>query len=101
MLLLLSNLAAVSSAIWKNAKDTTEFVVLRLALLDMEGAAPEFSSSRKAQIIQQKFDKNLELFKKNPRLRVEVPEKLQTRPLGALSATELHELRGILRSGWE
>ena len=101
MLRLLSTLAAISSTTWLTTKATTEFAALRLALLDMEDAALELSSSRKTKTILRQFDSNLELFTKSWELEVEVPAKLKINPLGALSATELHELRRILKSGWQ
>ena len=103
LLRLLPALASVSKVTHLFARSTVQYSALRLAAYDMKLATIEFSlpMKKKVKFVQQAFDKNLLVFMKSWKLRVEVSEKLRISPLDALSALELHRLQDILQSGWQ
>ena len=65
------------------------------------GAIVMMSSSRKASAILWELDLNLHIFSRSWVLQMEMWLKLRTSPLSVLTVVELHQLREILRSGWQ
>ena len=100
MLQVLAQVACASRRTNLNAGSTLQFTALRLASYDV--AAMEANPFRsKAKLVLDAFERNMSIFGKSWSLDKPVSERLRMVTLSDLAPAELHELRGILLSGWQ
>jgi len=78
-----------------------EYAALQFATHDLELGAVKVSTQRKAKMLLEAFNYNINTFSKSWRLNFEVPKNLRVTVLSILQAAELHQLRGIIVRGWQ
>jgi hypothetical protein len=84
LLHLLPTLATISKSMYMCATLTLQYTALRLATHDLELGVVKVSTQRKAKMLLQAFDHNINTFSKSWRLDFKVPEKLRVTALSDL-----------------
>ena len=100
LLQVLAQVACASKRTNLNACSTLQFAALHLTSYDVAALdADPFRS--KPNWVLHAFEINMSVFRKSWRLDKPVPQRLRMVTLSDLGIAELHQLRGVLLSGWQ
>ena len=100
LLKLLASLTIVSTKTRKNATYTVQLATLRLASHDVQLMKGNLCPMETMSYTLNEFDMYMEVFTRNWKINLSIPEYLCRSLLHELSVRNLHRLRELIHGGW-